>query len=80
MKFYATGSTAESLRARAGNRVVVRALAAAAMVSPDAMRDTVLGLADGIDAITAEGLTREQCYFLAHLDETLGPWPGDLSA
>jgi hypothetical protein len=76
MKFYATGRTAEGLRAKVADPMILEGMAILAGVQIPVMRQEMLALADGIDLITAEGLTAEQCYFLLGLDRVLGPFAG----
>lgn len=82
LKFYATGRTAEALRLMAANREMTEGLALLSGVTPEEEREQMLGIASAIDALKAEGLTREQAYFLAGLDKDFGPYPGpaELSA
>ena len=75
MKFYATGSTAESLRARAADPELMNALAVTARTSPASVLAEALKIADAIDALTAEGLTPAQCWVQAGLVEKLGSYP-----
>jgi hypothetical protein len=76
LKFYATGRTAEGLRAMAADEEMTRGLALLSGITPEEEREQVLGIASAIDALAAEGLTPEKCYFLAGLDRLLGPYPG----
>ena len=77
MVFHATGRTAPVLRARACDPLVTEGIAILAGVSPEAIAAEMHAIADGIDAIAAEGLTPEKCWFLLGLDAVLGPVPGN---
>jgi hypothetical protein len=77
LKFYATGRRSATLRAIAADPVLTRGFALLAGITEDEERAQALGIADAIDAIAAEGMTREQAYFLAGLDRILGPYPGN---
>lgn len=76
LKFYATGRNSATLRAIAADPVLTRGFALLSGITEDEERAQALGIADAIDALAAEGLTREQAYFLAGLDKVLGPYPG----
>lgn len=76
MKFYATGRTAEGLRAHAADPLVTEGIATLSGITPDEARQQMLALADAIDHITSEGITQEQAYFLMRLDTHFGPFPG----
>jgi hypothetical protein len=75
MAWYAIGRTARGRRALAGIPVAVKAHADLCGVTPEEMRADLLAVADGIDMITAEGLTRADCWYLAGLDQFHGPFP-----
>ena len=72
LKFYATGRTSEALRVMAADEEMTRGLAILSGITPEEERAEILGIAGAIDALKAEGLTREQAYFLAGLDRILG--------
>jgi hypothetical protein len=76
MAWYAVGRTAAGRRALAGIPTAVADYAALYGTTPEQMRADLLAVADGIDAIAAEGLTRVQCWYLAGLDQFHGPFPG----
>lgn len=59
--FRATGRTASGLRASGADPFALAEIAALAGVSQRVMRKTMTALADGIDAIAAEGLSPEEC-------------------
>jgi hypothetical protein len=80
MKFLATGRTAEGLRAKVADPMILEGMAILAGVQIPVMRQEMLALADGIDLIAAEGLTPGQCYFLLGLDRVLGPFAGPVPA
>ena len=75
MAWYAIGRTAEGRRALARNPVASAAYAALYGMSPEEMRAELLAVADGIDMIAAEGLTRVECWYLAGLDQFHGQFP-----
>jgi len=77
IKFYATGRTAEGLRAMAADDEMTRGLAVLSGITEDEEREQVLKIADAIDKLTAEGLTPVKCWYLAGLDQFLGPFPGE---
>jgi hypothetical protein len=64
MKFYATGRTAAGLQAQAADPQTVAMIAAWIPATEDKVRAEMLALADGIDQITAEGLTPADCWKL----------------
>lgn len=76
MKYFAIGRTAEGFRGQAADPEWVRGTALLSGVTEDEARATFLAIADGIDAVTAGGLTRVDCYFLTGLDHFLGAYPG----
>jgi hypothetical protein len=80
MAHYAAGFTAQGRRALAGVPLAVDAIAAMTGADPETVRAELLAVADGIDAITDEGLTRVQAWYLAGLDQFLGPFPGPYPA
>jgi hypothetical protein len=75
MAWYAVGRTAAGRRALAGDPLVVESYARLYGMSAEEMRADLLAVADGIDKITAEGLTRVDCWYLAGLDQFHGPFP-----
>jgi hypothetical protein len=75
MAWYAIGRTAQSRRALAKLPVAVSRFADIYGVSPEEMRAGLLAVADGIDAVVAEGLTRADCWYLAGLDQFHGLFP-----
>lgn len=76
LKLYAVGRNADTMRAIAADPVLTRGFALIYGITEDEEREQELGIADAIDALAAEGLTREQAYFLAGLDKVLGPYLG----
>lgn len=80
MKFLATGRTADGLRAKVADPMILEGMAILAGVSVPVMRQEMLALADGIGLIAAEGLTPGQCYFLLGLESVLGPFAGPVPA
>jgi hypothetical protein len=76
MKYFAIGRTAGSFRSSAADPEWVRGMALLSGVTEDDERRTELAVADGIDAVDAEGLTRVDCYVLMGLDQFFGPYPG----
>ena len=78
MAWYAIGRTARSRRALANLPVAVIRFADVYGVTPDEMRADLLAVADGIDAVVAEGLTRVDCWYLAGLDQFHGPYRDDV--
>lgn len=76
LKYRAAGRTAASLRAQAADPVMTEGLALLSGITAEQERTQVLAVADAIEALAAEGLTPEQCYFLASLDKEFGPYPG----
>jgi hypothetical protein len=77
LKFCATGRTAESLRIMAADPVMTEGLALLSGITEDEEREQVLKIADAIDELTAAGLTPVKCWYLAGLDQFLGPFPGE---
>lgn len=75
MAWYAVGRTAQGRRALAAEPMVVESYARLHGTTPREMRAELLAVADGIDAIVTEGLTRAQCWYLAGLDQFHGPYP-----
>jgi hypothetical protein len=76
LKFCATGRTAESLRVMAADPVMTEGLALLSGITEDEEREQVLKIAGAIDELTAAGLTPVKCWYLAGLDQFLGPFPG----
>jgi hypothetical protein len=76
LKYRAIGRTAASLREQAADPVMTEGLALLSGITAGQERIQVLAVADAVDALAAEGLTPEQCYFLANLDKEFGPYPG----
>lgn len=72
----ARGRTAQYMRDRAEDVLLTGRVAAVLGITLADARDQMLGTAMAIEVVEAKGLTPEQCYFLLHLDETLGPWTG----
>jgi hypothetical protein len=75
MAWYAVGRTAAGRRALAAIPSAVEDYAALYGTTPGQMRADLLAVADGIDALVAEGLTRVQCWYLAGLDQFHGAFP-----
>jgi hypothetical protein len=76
MKFLARGDTAEVLRGRAADPRYAGRLAELTGITPAEAAGDLLEIAAAVDAVTAEGLTREQCYSRLGLAEHFGPYPG----
>lgn len=72
LKFYATGRTSRALRAMAADDEMTRGLALMCNITPEQEREEITGIADAIDSLAAAGLTPEQAYSLAGLEELLG--------
>lgn len=78
--FYAAGRSAAGRRALAADPLVVEAYAELDHISPEQERAVLLAVADGIEQVAAEGLTRADAWYLAGLDQFQGPYPGSAAA
>ena len=72
MVFYATGRTAAGIRAYAARFVTVDDTTGQSIDDAVAVKALMLAIADGIDALEAEGLTPSDCYDAAGLSALLG--------
>jgi len=80
LAFYAAGRSAAGRRALAAVPAVVEAYAELDHISAEQERAVLLAVADGIEQVTAEGLTRADAWYLAGLDQFQGPYPGSVAA
>jgi hypothetical protein len=77
LAYFAAGCTAEGRRALAATPLAVKSYAEIDGITEAEEREMLLAVAAGIDAVTAEGLSRAAAWYEAGLDQFCGPFPGE---